>query len=247
MDKSLKFLSKFNKCYFISPHLDDSIYSCSSLIRKLSYLKKCEVITIFTSDPDITLIDQLNFGFFIKEKRIRAFPKLRRKEDISACKMVGASYTHLNFTDAISRSGFKFNQKNYVYNSSNPKKFHMDSMELLFEIERSLKSIINKSNLDCFFLPLGIGNHIDHIITNLSLKNLMKGDNLFYYEDFPYNTLTKDIDRARYKSIFSVKYDKNKLNDLLNYESQIVPIFNNVHNLKAILRKQKYEYYYTKK
>ncbi len=83
----------------ISPHLDDAVFSCGSLMTHMSFTEiEVRVVTVFAGDPDCQFrVGQWDerAGFETAGGATRA----RRAEDEAAVKICGATPIHLPFHD----------------------------------------------------------------------------------------------------------------------------------------------------
>lgn len=167
---------------FLSPHLDDAVYSCGGLIASISCTGRIpQVWTLFAGSPRERLSP------FAKElhKRWQSGPEavsLRRNEDSRACMLLGAKFVHLDNPDCIYRffpgSKLPVIQKNEDLFTPGP----LAETELISRIVEELaKKLPGHVELYC---PLGLGGHIDHRITRTAAELL--GIPLVYYADFPY-------------------------------------------------------------
>ena len=77
---------------FISPHLDDAIYSCSQMIREKQKDNKILIITIFTHYPKNNPTNPFLNG------------QVRIKEDKEICKSLGVDYMHLDYSELMIRN-----------------------------------------------------------------------------------------------------------------------------------------------
>jgi LmbE family N-acetylglucosaminyl deacetylase len=87
-------------------------------------------------------------------------------------------------------------------------------------------SKLNKNNV-LVFVPYGIGNHVDHIITRKVCEEIF--DNVILYSDFPYNVRLNNYgDTASGLQRFELNPDFKKKDRLIKlYKSQFVGLFPN--------------------
>ena len=195
-------INKKTHCYFISPHLDDAVFSAGSLMSYLSGKVDITVINIFTSAGDG--INTLSARSYLKQCKINNPKKLyevRINEDNIALSKLNAKIFNLGFTEALWRkkqhSGkFRKFLSRYLpeFNSIYPfyrlniisGKLHKEDEKLVIKVSRKIKSIVGKNNHNFkIFCPVGSGGHVDHLITrDACVKEF--NDNLIYWSDFPY-------------------------------------------------------------
>jgi len=228
-------------CLFLSPHLDDTILSCGSLLRSLS--KKGHqilAVNIFTEGLLGKISQAAQFHLrqsnFIGNDSLKFF-EARRKEDRKAWSALGVRPQNLGFIDAAWRID---SQKNFLYKDEQ----RVFYGEISFEDEELINKIKNKvialtspkKDRLSVFCPLGIGSHVDHLITKIVAEDLF--GKVFCWEDVPYNNnrekrraffqLNKD-----YQKIFEYRDNFSKKKMILeNYSSQLSSLFPSGLNLK---------------
>ncbi|CAQ82455.1 MULTISPECIES: PIG-L family deacetylase [Photorhabdus] len=237
---------------FLSPHLDDVALSAGGLIHKLvSENQKVVVLTFFTEYDENLISHYLhsehndNMNSFIK------FYSKRANEDIAFCNKLSAIPIHGKILDCIYRTD-QYSEPMYknsvmIYSGQIHKSDNASDMA---------EDLINKTLLnyqpDYIYAPLGIGRHVDHIIINNLVYNI-KGPRKFkilLYEDFPYVLGKYPIihpDNLESALLRNNKFDKHailvdinlkeKMQNILFYESQLEPLFDNKLNLLISLRK----------
>ncbi len=183
-------------CYFISPHLDDAIFSAGGLLQRLAKGTECTVITVFTGSSKPYTLSARAFMKHCGVPEADRLYSLRRAEDIRAVDAIGAQAIHLSYEDAIfrkkMRQGFfsrlvpEFGHRYPTY------RFHITSGVLADEdraymdqIAAELKKTIDTSKPYIIFSPLGIGAHVDHIIVRDICVNHF--DNVIFWNDIPYS------------------------------------------------------------
>lgn len=233
-------ISRRTPCLFVSPHLDDAVFSAGNLLLRLAFKTRITLATVFTeaSSPPYTLSAKV----FLKKsgdcENASDLFRRRRSEDIMACKALKMDPVHLGLIDASFR---KKNGKpgiirilsdfipeiNHVYPVY---KLHVVSGKIarqdrdnLKEAERKLGELGKSLGPCAVFCPVGIGEHIDHIIVRDICRKVFS--NLILWEDFPYNTENagkKKIDSLEKLGILKVRdggYGKYRIMSF--YESQI--------------------------
>jgi LmbE family N-acetylglucosaminyl deacetylase len=180
-------------CFFISPHLDDAIFSAGDLIAALSGYVPVSVVTLFTRAEDSK--PTMSARMFLKQCQIERPEELfaaRQREDLGVLSAAGVTPIHLNHSDALWRSNGKTLGKllpefgavypTYRFHVISGKISRSDN-ELIKLISGQLANIIPESAV--VFSPMGIGNHVDHIITRNICSRLK--DLVIYWADFPYD------------------------------------------------------------
>ena len=155
------------KTIYISPHLDDVIFSCGGWIWEQTQKgQEVEIWTICAGDPPpgplSSLARSLHQSWELGEN-------------------AGAVPRHLSFLDCIYRfspQGEPFYQTEAdIFGGLDP-----GEVDLIDRVSAALEELLpTESDL---IVPLGIGNHVDHELTRKAASRL--GRRLYYYADYPY-------------------------------------------------------------
>ncbi len=174
---------------FISPHLDDVVLSCGGIIHSLkNYGGPIYVITIFAGSP-VNGLSSFAKWLHNAWNLPSDTPIYRREEDYKAISFLAAKSVHLPFQDSIYRLNPSTQQFLYTTKSNIFSGDWSKEPALLSEIISELKKQFIKQDYELIFVPLGIGQHIDHILTRKAVESIftkLKRDKLIFYEDFPY-------------------------------------------------------------
>lgn len=181
MNSILENKSSKTKYFFLSPHLDDAVFSCGGLIAKAT-TGGClvKVITFYTRQ---------NNPAFYPPKLLKTIKKLpgyntRQNEDIAALALLGAKWTHLDYIDRFFRSPWLKNLFEVFNTSKVPK---LTAFENLALIKKYITKLVENNSEFYFFAPLGVGNHYDHVELFLAsiivAKECNALDRFFFYED----------------------------------------------------------------
>lgn len=170
---------------FLSPHLDDAVLSCGAILHDLSHKQhqSVEVWTLFSGDVPAGPLSPFAAELHQRWNTGLEAPKARRAEDKLACERLGVEPRHLMLPDCIYRVRQGTNEPLIAKND--------DLFHLSLEIESALvEELTQKLSLTLpansrLVLPLGVGNHIDHLITRAVGEALSQTP--FYYADFPYS------------------------------------------------------------
>ncbi len=170
------------KWIYLSPHLDDVIYSCGGLIWEQTQKgQEVEIWTICAADPPedqfSPFTESLHQDWGLGADAI----KIRRHEDRSACQILGAIPRYLSYLDCIYRR------------SVGGEYYYLNDQELFGGLDPGEYTLIDtltgqlKDQLSAkvqVVAPLGIGNHVDHDLTRKAASRL--DIPLYYYADYPY-------------------------------------------------------------
>jgi LmbE family N-acetylglucosaminyl deacetylase len=246
-----KLIKKHDNFIFVSPHLDDAVFSAGGLMDYLHKKNKnIKVINVFTKAG--TKPYTFSVKKFLKlcgyDSAVELF-KDRIKEDKLVLKKVGAKIVNLGFTDALWRkkgNNSPIAELDYIYpifKLTIARGFisrHDDKM--VSKIKTDLIKNIKPNKNVIIFCPAGIGRHTDHLIVRNAVSELFK--NVVYWQDYPY-IKSSEIDRdfVKMHKLKKVVFTFNKAakNRLVNlYKSQVNAIFGKEKEIVSI--KEKYYY-----
>lgn len=187
---------------FVSPHLDDAVLSCGALLTELARTNSVTVLTVFSAArppakwAPSARNELRNHG---ATDAVRYFED-RRAEDIAALEEVGASWIHLGFTDAAFRRAGETAGKD-TGRAAYPS-FHFNiargwiapsDATLAVRVGARIREAVSANGDTVVFAPLGIGRHVDHLITrNAAVAARIDA---VYYSDFPYSETAKPSPR----------------------------------------------------
>ena len=180
---------------FISPHLDDIIFSLGSLIETISQNTNIIIATVFTKE---------------------------NKEKLE--KMTGELYTYGNYKKRLiedNKSMKLLKNTTVIYFDLEDEIFRNGVSRLKMELKISYKinNILERYSVNEIYLPLGIGYHTDHILVNNSIYHLnLSGYKILYYYDYPYcnnklNLITRLSDYGIFNEYFNLNMIISYYND----------------------------------
>jgi len=169
---------------FLSPHLDDAVFSCGGLI---SYLSEngipAEIWTVFSDQ--ITDPSQLtSYARSLHDRWQTGDPQhlARKNEDALASTIVGTSQVYLGFLDCIYRFLPGTGESVVMSDDELFRTIKPGEQYLISEVASEFK--IRMSDSSIWVCPLGMGHHIDHQITRIAAE--ASRDMMLYYADLPY-------------------------------------------------------------
>jgi LmbE family N-acetylglucosaminyl deacetylase len=182
---------------YMSPHFDDAAFSCGGLIWQQSQAgARVEVWTICAGPPPPGRLSPFAESLHQRwESRVDAV-KLRQQEDITSNHILNAGYRHFPVPDCIYR---KSSAGEYIYSAEESLFQGVDPREegLIKELAMSFSELIDKETGEFHIVsPLGLGNHVDHLLVRNAVEVLAEASNnlqLYYYADFPYSLLEKQF------------------------------------------------------
>ncbi len=177
-------MREWYKAIYLSPHLDDAALSCGGQIyQETAARAPVLIVTPMAGEPpaDAPLSD------FAKElhqrwELARNAVQVRRAEDMVACQILQADYLHWLVPDCVYRSCPATGEPCYPTWESVITTMHPADEAVVDWLARQLRQL---PATDQIYVPLTVGNHVDHRLTRLAAEQVF-GDGLIYYEDYPY-------------------------------------------------------------
>lgn len=164
---------------YLSPHLDDAVFSCGGLIaRQVADGDLVTVVTICAGDPPIGPLSE--FALSLQERWGEGITS-RRIEDRMACGRLDASVHHLDIPDAVYRLGPN-DESLYTSEADIFGPLHPSEQGLVNHLAAVLPGVILA--VDRVYAPQAIGGHVDHRLVRLAANMLELP--LSYYYDLPY-------------------------------------------------------------
>ena len=155
------------KVLFLSPHLDDAVFSCATrILREVETGADVIVATIFSHAR-------------------RRSPQwsdyvARREEDRRALHRLGARPRWLGLLDAPWRNSFYNSFRRIVLETAPP------DGEYVTLVQQRISRLINELDPDVLYIPLAVGTHIDHRLVFAAATSLPAKCSRVFYEDQPY-------------------------------------------------------------
>jgi LmbE family N-acetylglucosaminyl deacetylase len=170
---------------FLSPHLDDAVWSCGGLLAERTHDgEESAVWTLFTGDPPAGKISQFAKKMQDQEGITLDSYQERREEDRAACTIIGAAWRHFGYLDCIYRRDAADGR--FLYTTG--KQVFGNLADADKSIRDSIAADLAKSlpQPGRFVAPLSLGNHVDHRLARIASERVTR--DVWYYEDFPYVT-----------------------------------------------------------
>jgi LmbE family N-acetylglucosaminyl deacetylase len=159
---------KWYRAVIISPHLDDAVFSCGGVIAQLVKEGPVLVLNLFTQYPAELKIHGAVLG------------AERYQEEKDAARVLGFESLNLGELDApFRRDAYK-----KLGNLFMPPV--IQDLEWLPTLRDKVFSILAELTYDQLFVPLGIGWHVDHVLSYLLFEPWAGQPNMLFYEDSPY-------------------------------------------------------------
>ena len=172
----------------ISPHLDDAVLSCGALLAHLAPRHQITVATVFTAaaPPPWSLPARRALRGLGQDDAEDLFAQ-RREEDQDVLAEIGAEAVNLGFRDALFRRGRRWPAyPTYRLDAARGRVASCDT-GLAAEVSARVGELVRARDAAVVFAPLGVGRHVDHLITRQAARELGRPSRIVYYSDFPYS------------------------------------------------------------
>jgi LmbE family N-acetylglucosaminyl deacetylase len=173
---------------YLSPHLDDAVFSCGGLIWEQTRRgDRVEVWTLFAGSPRLTAFSPFADSLHARWRTGLHAPTLRQEEDRQACAILGAQPRYFDYLDCIYRTipdtgGWVINRLDDLFAPIHPAETHL----LDGWIELAVRSIPDQAAL---VSPRSLGGHRDHRLTThaaVHLASIRTDLHHYSYADVPY-------------------------------------------------------------
>jgi LmbE family N-acetylglucosaminyl deacetylase len=152
---------------FLSPHLDDAVFSCPArILAEVCGGAEVIIATVFT-----------RCGL---HHAARSEYQRRRREDQAAARVLGARPCWLGMRDAPFRHPLYHSFQNIVFGTAEGEETPFAALDL------KLLALIAKFQPVRLYIPLGVGGHIDHRLTFAAASRLFVTARKIFYEERPY-------------------------------------------------------------
>jgi LmbE family N-acetylglucosaminyl deacetylase len=181
----------------VSPHLDDGIFSAGALLAHLAHYCPVTVLTVFTAaaPPPFWGLAARRQMHDLGVTDAEALFEDRRAEDISVLKGIGAAWVHLGLRDALFRrvgeaamgppgTGWQPTYPTFRFHAGRGRIAPSDA-GLAAKVRVRVDEVVQARKTEVVFAPLGVGRHVDHLITRWAVQLLELPT--VYYSDFPYS------------------------------------------------------------
>ncbi|MBZ5763744.1 PIG-L family deacetylase [Rhizobium sp. VS19-DR104.2] len=156
------------KTMIFSPHPDDCAFSLSGSLPYFKERGGVELVTIFTQSRYAP-----RMGLTAKER----ISDVRHGEELQFVRRTKIQLTYLTFDDSSLR-GYDDNTEILAEPSTDP---------AYFPVKSQINNILTRRKPELLLVPLGIGNHIDHLIVrNAVIDSNARAVDIGFYEELPY-------------------------------------------------------------
>lgn len=179
------------KWIYLSPHLDDAVYSCGGLIDDQTQSgEQVEIWSIMAGDPPAGELS--SFARALHQRwGVKGNPvEIRRQEDRQACRLLGATPRHFPYPDCIYRRSAGKDSPLYAGEKDLFGGIHPQDQSLRGELSHQLGELLEDGAR--VVAPLGIGQHVDHLLVRSAVRDLKR--EIFYYADAPYRRQPQGVE-----------------------------------------------------
>jgi len=168
---------------YLSPHFDDVALSCGGLIwEQIHAGDTVGIWTVCAGNPTSGSISPFAQSLHTRWQTGPSTVDQRKKEDLSSCRLLGATGYYLNFLDCIYRRHPETGAFLYASEAALNGTLHPGDSPMISALQTELHHAIPHGAI--LVSPLAIGNHVDHQLTRQALEGM--GFPLWYYADYPY-------------------------------------------------------------
>lgn len=165
------------RAVFVSPHLDDAVFSCGGTIAALLREGPVLVVNVFSAAP----------------ANVRAAgpapDPARYAEEAAAGRTLGFESVCLREKDALLRDR-RYRAMSGLFGWPTG-----EDLADVARLRRRLEEVLAGVECDELYAPLGVGGHVDHVLTHLACRGLAAAREVVHYEDSPYCFIPGAVDR----------------------------------------------------
>ncbi len=171
---------------YLSPHLDDAVFSCGGLIHHQALSGDfVEIWTICAGDPPEGDLSSFAASLHQRWETGRDAVEKRRQEDKSACQVVGAKAVHFSVPDCIYRRSPDTDEPLYTSEEMIFGVLDPSETPMIDQLANRIQEKFPGHGDYRVVSPLAIGGHVDHVFTRRIAEGWSEA--LYYYADFPYS------------------------------------------------------------
>lgn len=177
-------MKSFYDSIYLSPHLDDAVWSCGGQIyQQIQSGKKVLVVTIMAGDPSNGELS--GFAMSLQDRWELAVDAVaaRRQEDIEAGHLLGVDILHWDIPDCIYRVNPTRGEALYASEEALFGRIHAADYDLIDDLVQYMTNLpMHQRSL----IPLAVGHHVDHQLVRLAAERWPSKTHFAYYEEYPY-------------------------------------------------------------
>lgn len=224
---------------YISPHLDDAVFSCGgALARHVASGGRALVVTLCTAVPPpdgpfSNLAHEFHGEWGLSPEEVVT---ARLREDQVAMARLGVDYVYIGMMDALYRHPEAYNSRASIFGTpAADDPLHRPLAQFLAMLRERMPDAM-------FYVPLGAGKHVDHQITFMAALNAL-GEGVAFYEEIPYvlqpdvlQQRLNELDAPFVASIINIDHGLvRKIRAAAAYESQLDVLFGGPAAMEQLL------------
>ncbi len=170
---------------YLSPHLDDAVLSCGGMIHQQAQAReRVVVVTVCAGDPPPGPLSDYALEHHQRWETPGDAVAARRAEDLTALNILGAEAIHLAIPDCLYRADPASGQPLHTSREALFGELHRAEAALAQDIAGEIVRVLRGIPSRRFYVPLGIGHHVDHQLARRAGE--LAGAVFAYFEDYPY-------------------------------------------------------------
>ncbi|MFP3853545.1 MAG: PIG-L deacetylase family protein [Anaerolineales bacterium] len=174
---------------YLSPHLDDAVFSCGGLIaRQVIQGQSVTVLTVCAGDPPPGPLSEFAQELHQRWGDEQEPMETRRQEDLDACSSLEAAVMHLAVPEAIYRVSATgrhlYASEEEIFGDLEP----ADNL-LIDQLAEAIDEVSPAGSQ--LYAPIGIGGHVDHLVVRRAASQLERP--VWFYHEFPYAAEGMDL------------------------------------------------------
>jgi LmbE family N-acetylglucosaminyl deacetylase len=170
---------------YLSPHLDDAVLSCGGMIHQQARAgERVVVVTVCAGDPPPGPLSGFTLEHHSRWETPADAAAARRAEDRAALDRLRAEAVHLRTPDCIYRADPATGRHLYTSREALFGDVPPAEAALVERTAGEIAGVLRGVQSPRLYVPLGIGNHVDHQLTRRAAE--LRGGVFAYFEDYPY-------------------------------------------------------------
>lgn len=215
---------------FVAPHLDDAALSCGGQIAQFRAAnERVLAVTLCAGTPPADAALTPFAEYLHREWALGDDPIARRRdEDVRALALLGCDVLHLDLLDAPYRVP--------MYGVGDGWRGHVAANDPLAPASIEILRQLHLQQPDArLYVPLGVGNHVDHqVVCAAGFELAARDARVMWYEDAPYAAKQPESIRQRLTALSAqlqprvvdiTVFLKQKLEAIAVYQSQLRELF----------------------
>lgn len=172
---------------YLSPHLDDALYSCGGLIcRQRKAGEPVIVLNLCAGVPEYAGISPFARSYHVRWGDLSDMVAARRAEDRQALEALGVRAVYLETLDGIYRSlngRPAYPDLEALFSGPHPP----EAGQLPAFWAQKAGELSTPEQATRYYAPLAVGGHVDHTLGRLAgLELARRNSEVWFYEDFPH-------------------------------------------------------------